>query len=375
MLRSHAVKGPSGSLCEGRTCRRKKTEYGTEIFIGKCVYVSYRNCIYTTAIDCNTICRSERYNVLPLQATISSLMLLLTLLSVAHIADCRRGTMAWCGSIRLALGHSLGYSITPAVVHSASASVQLHVSTTGDVYCKCLHDRDSQETSAVPRTLELSLLIISGKEELSVTVNFTHPCLIATCQHGVPLQPSAFTAAVRLQTPPCAQHVYTAVHRLEESLAIETRTQPHSAFSKCRADDYAKLLLSSVVHPPVGHKDGVPVLILTEALPLHLMSCTKDHTQPLRLRPLAPSSPDTPPLRLPRQSGINSPPEFDSLHYTVEVLENSPLGTSVTTVLASDPEQGQLSYSMTSSNINNQELFSIDPQSGLVTSAGVFRLA
>ena len=122
------------------------------------------------------------------------------------------------------------------------------------------------------------------------------------------------------------------------------------------------------------------MLILTEAIPLHLLSCTKSHTQPLSLRPLAPSFPLTPPsdpplLRLPRQSGINSPPEFDSLHYTVEVLENSPLGTSVTTVQASDPEQSQLTYSMASNDINNQELFSIDPQSGLVTSAGVFGVA
>ena len=334
----------------------------------------YRNCIYTAATNCNAspINSIELYNVLPLQATISSLILLLLLSSSLHIADCRQDTR--CGTVRFALGQSLGYSIsTAADIHSVSASAQLHINTkTGDVYCKCLHKL--QEAGTVPRMLELSLLIISGKDELSVVVNFTHPCLIATCQQGMPLQPSAFTAAVRLQTPSCARHVYTAVHKLEESLAIETRTEPHLTFSKCRADDYAKLLVSSTVRP---HKRKGPVLILTEALPLHLMSCTRGHTQPLSLRPLAPLFPpsDAPLLRLPRQSGVNSPPEFDRLHYTVEVLENSPLDTSVTTVQASDPEQSQLTYSMTSNDISNQELFSIDRQSGLVTSAGVLSLA
>ena len=70
----------------------------------------------------------------------------------------------------------------------------------------------------------------------------------------------------------------------------------------------------------------------------------------------------------------NNPPTFSKFFYKVEVAENVPVGTTVTTVQASDPDtgaNGQLIYSMVPiGNVNSASYFQLEPHSGVMTTNG-----
>jgi len=74
----------------------------------------------------------------------------------------------------------------------------------------------------------------------------------------------------------------------------------------------------------------------------------------------------------------NNPPTFSKQHYNVEVAENSPPGTTVTTVQASDPDSGtngHLVYSMEAiGNSNSADYFQLNPITGVMTTIGRYPL-
>lgn len=84
----------------------------------------------------------------------------------------------------------------------------------------------------------------------------------------------------------------------------------------------------------------------------------------------------SPQSRMVRQA-INTPPTFDQLHYTVTVVENSRIGTTVDVVQAQDSDEGslgELTYSMqpdgNNLNVNGANFFTIAPSTGVVTTTG-----
>ncbi|XP_043934458.1 cadherin EGF LAG seven-pass G-type receptor 3 isoform X2 [Protopterus annectens] len=81
----------------------------------------------------------------------------------------------------------------------------------------------------------------------------------------------------------------------------------------------------------------------------------------------------TPLIRTPRAA--NRHPHFPQYNYQVQVAENQSPGTPVLTMAAQDPDQGEagrLSYSMSAlMNSKSMDLFSINSQSGLITTAAV----
>lgn len=66
----------------------------------------------------------------------------------------------------------------------------------------------------------------------------------------------------------------------------------------------------------------------------------------------------------------NQSPYFEHVLYTASVLEEQPVGTSVTTVRARDPEDSPVQYTMVSLlDARSQTMFKVDARSGVVTTA------
>ena len=66
----------------------------------------------------------------------------------------------------------------------------------------------------------------------------------------------------------------------------------------------------------------------------------------------------------------NRPPQFSHFYTTVNIPENSPVGSHVTTMTARDPERDEVTYSFdTSITPNDHTLFAIDPTTARITVA------
>jgi hypothetical protein len=78
--------------------------------------------------------------------------------------------------------------------------------------------------------------------------------------------------------------------------------------------------------------------------------------------------PDIHPIHRIRREMRNQAPFFDQALYKASVPEEQAAGITVTKIVASDPENSPISYSMTSLlDSRSQQFFSLDPKSGIVS--------
>ena len=295
------------------------------------------------------------------------------LLLAASFVQADSDTWRRCGNVRTAIRHSSQYHIagsgnTETAYRAAfnGAEVQL-MAATGDVYCKCLTD-DSSPLKTIDITVPLQSL--SGDERINVTVTFTDPCQSSVCQYGATggsnlLRLSEEVLTVELQQPSCATKMDAL--RVGDNIAVKRSNIANNG--RCRGE-YGKLLINSVFHS----RHHAPALFVRQDLPFHIGSCQSGETQLVAMQQLNNSPPRMShyrPSRVTRQ--LNHAPTFESFYYDVSILENSPQGTSVTTIIANDSDigaNGQLTYTMSSDNIHSELLFNLNPNTGIVTTAG-----
>ena len=265
-----------------------------------------------------------------------------------------------CGYVRPAIKAPTQYRVAESVLHMG-----IRVRDSGDVLCAC----PSPLPAPKPESVELIIPLIETNRPSSMTlvVQFIDPCMVAVCQHGDPFQFATAPLAVHVRPPPCGPSLQ--VYKAGRNIVLNTETDAAGVHSHCtESGQYGILLIS---HASLPTNPGDPSLVITQNFPLDLSTCLGSSSMLVSLHRINSSQPQNypPPLviqksRIVRQS--NQPPEFDSQHYT-------PIGTVVTTVAASDPDTGSLgevTYSFILLDSNRQNLFSLDSDTGVMTTTG-----
>ena len=287
-------------------------------------------------------------------------------LSQVLCANSLQAAWRWsrCGSVEPPRGHSLlNYT-----------STRVRVDSRGELLCSC-REEDSGSVSE-----RVNLSIVNGEGRIVTQVHvILYPCLIATCRQqvvndahvmeiptftSVELLPEACNEIIELhQTNNTIQFVFTA------------RDLKEVHIKHCR-----NLLFSqthTLVNTPTNTTNTLPnstTLTVRNRVPFEMHDCILKQSGTLHVKKL--------PSRPARESHIigkrdNNPPSFAKSYYSVEVVENSPLGTTVTVVQASDDDQGangEITYSMEpSENLLSADYFQINFTTGEITTTGMER--
>ena len=289
-----------------------------------------------------------------LMCTLHCLLLqALLLLLAASYAHCTR--WRWCGTIRPASSrYSLARESAGECMHTSTGGAGLRIGVGGAMQCVCPPWADY----STPQIVNFNVTVLrDGEGVCNATVTIANPCLTAVCESN-PVSPLVLAENVTtlgLHPPLCGISLY----RHHNTVNVETKDNTFA----CSALDQS-LLITTAAH---SHPDsGSPAVLVTQAIPLHTASCSKDATT-VALHPYP--SPRQPSHALRRM--VNHAPRFDEFHYTETVLENSPIGTMVTTVRANDPDVGdQLSYSWIADVAHSHDIFELNSETGVVTTTG-----
>lgn len=298
------------------------------------------------------------------------------LLLVAHGAATRDASWAPCGIVELPAGFSVAQ---PAV---ADAGVRVEAGRDGVWRCFCHKDIASDQEP--PRDVVVRFSIVDRDDKIVGHVStMMSPCLSAVCSdwalneeemmdvsnHSLELYPKECNSAIKL-------------YKSGDAVYSEVLDQ-----IPVNCEESAGIVLSELLHLSNVSKsssslDDVPVTI-KRIIAFDIRGCADTAKENRRryskvvFQTTRHTSRDVSHTRHIKKRD-NTPPTFSKQHYNVEVAENVPSGTIVTTVQASDADSGtngHLVYSMVASgNSNSDEYFQLDPITGVMTTTGRYPL-
>lgn len=297
------------------------------------------------------------------------------LLLVAHGAATRDASWAPCGIVELPVGFSVAQ---PAV---ADAGGRVKVGRDGVWRCFCHKDIASDQELLRDVSVRFNVTDREGRIVGHVSTAMS-PCLSAVCNEWALNEEELMDASNHsLELYPKECNSVVKLYKSGDAVYSEVLDQ-----IPVNCEESAGIVLSELHHlSNVGKAssvDDVPVTI-KRIIGFDIRGCAdtaKDNRRrysKVVFQTARYISRDT--LRTRRiKKRDNNPPTFSKQHYNVEVAENSPPGTTVTTVQASDPDSGtngHLVYSMEAiGNSNSADYFQLNPITGVMTTIGRYPL-
>ena len=299
------------------------------------------------------------------------MQVLLHVLCLSQVLGANRLQAAWrwntCGSIEPPRGHSL----------LSYASTRVRVDSNGELLCSC---REEDSGSVFER---VNLSIVNREGRIVTQVHATlYPCLIATCSQQVVNNANVMeiSTITSVELLPKACNEIIELHQTNTTIqfAFTAQDLKEVHIKHCR-----NLLFSqthTLVNTPTNTTNILPsnrALTVRNRVPFDTHNCILKQSGTLHV-----VFHEKIPHRSTREGHIlskrdNSPPTFSKSYYSVEVVENSPLGSAVTVVQASDDDQGangEITYSMLpSENHLSADYFQINSTTGEITTTGMER--
>ena len=300
------------------------------------------------------------------------MQVLLYVLCLSQVLCATNRLSAWrwssCGSVEPPQGHS---------VLDYTTGSRIRVDSNGGLRCSC----GEEDSGSVIEIEKVNFSIVNGAGRIVARVqSILYPCLIATCSQQVvndtnvlemtnftfiELLPEACNEIIELhQTSNTIEFTFKATQKLKES-----------HIKQC------KNLLFSQTHTIVNtssNTNGLPssgrTLSIKYRVPFDMDNCALKQSGTTNIvfhKKIQ--------HRFAREGHViskrdNNSPTFPKNYYNVEVVENSPLGTAVTVVQASDDDQGangEITYSMEpSENLLSADYFQINSTTGEITITG-----
>ena len=321
--------------------------------------------MHSGAVICVVVVASRQHKAifspLQMQTLVGFLFSLLLLSGAASGPDSRRSWRT-CGSVQPPADHSL--------LQYSSNRVRLE--TSGALQCNCRGDRAK---SGDFENVKFSVVDREGKRLVPVHAA-VYPCLVAGCDHQVAdvTQFSKFdSSSVDLLPKHCSRifDVHVSDSRVELSATVK-------GLEDMQIEDCTNLLTIALhqTYSLYGTANISETLTIITHSPFDMDSCAESlkrgELTRLTFYSLYKTMPQSTHHSVIRRD--NTPPTFLKSFYSVEVVENSPVGTVVTVVQASDVDQGtngDITYSMQlHNNLISAEYFVINSTTGEIVTAG-----
>lgn len=254
-------------------------------------------------------------------------------------------------------GHSLLH------YHGGSSRVRLDVS--GRLHCDC---RESDSASDLER---VNISVVDGEGRAVVTIRTVlYPCLVAGCNQEAGTEFSKLNSSSVELVPEECREIFSLDVTDRGVNVTPVRELGDMQVEHCRKLLTIALHRTHTLYEMAHNSAHTVTFSIKTYTPFDMDSCAESLQHGVSTKLMFYSLYSS--TALPKQHTIvrrdNTPPTFLKSFYSVDVLENSPLGTIVTVVQASDLDEGtdgEVTYSMLpNNNLISADYFAINDTTG-----------